>query len=1193
MMNKIKVANTDKVCNISRIVDKLQKITLSDPRLIFITSLIFWLIQPYSTEIIYNNPSNLVTIGTVYLFTTPTGKSSHLITPTRPGTQTPNSTTSPRPPWSVQPGISLSFTGIPNNKLMKICNGNRKLGYNLAMWNCRKGLVTWDGEGSSKMVDVKEFISKKKLHMLCLIESDLHSISSRIKRVNPLTTTDILKKLDIPGYKIYLPQSWKQHGQARILVYAREDLNVKEWVVGNQSNDLPTISFLIALGKEKKTIVNFFYREFTGGVSGLGDNQAQTERLSRQIRHWRVLARSNYDLVCLGDANLCAQRWNDEDYNRSEHAEMIQSFLLDTSSTQLVRDFTRSEFVQGGEISRSCIDHCYTSSPEKLSKPDVVAVGESDHLGVVVTKYVKIPKIKPRTVTKRSYKDFSVETFLTEVLNSKIDENVTACESLEEAAEVFEEMFKKILDRNAPIKTFQMRKNYSPYVSDKTKLLIMDRNALKLKAVNNADKIAEKEAKMLGKKIKKSILSDEKEYYSKDFGDNMDSSVAWRTTKVILGINSNLAPTVIKTSDEDGNVEMVTNPQKLANIFNKFFRKKVQTLREETNQPPTINPTERLRSWLEKRQEPPPPFQLKIIDKQMLRKIVQRMKPKRVHGTDWIDSYSLKIASPIIEDSLIHLINLSITQSKFSNRWKPQLILPTHKKKERDKVENYRPVSHLVQVGKMVEYAIYFQIVEHFTNNNLFHPNHHGSLANHSTATAIIQLFDGWLEAAENKNLSAVCLLDQSAAYDLLCHKTLEEKLKLYNFSGPSIEWMMSYLSNRTQVVKVESKISAPINCEDTGVPQGSVLGGLVHVINSNDFPDCHEVGESIVYVDDDSDSVNAAEPDVLQNLIQQEATNSAQWLKDNRLCVAGDKSKLIVIGTKELKDSKGDTDISITIDDKEIVTSESEKLLGVVINGQLTWKNHLYGDKENEGLISQLTKRVGLMKRLTKYMNVEKLKFFANGIFYSKLNYCLSVFGNVFGLDTYKEGNTRYTSFTMKDNNKLQVLQNKLNRLIIKADNNTSTAELLERTGSLSIQQTIAYQTATMTQRIIQSKKPMYIAEKLKIHSNNLNLRRQRTIVQPKCKLSIAREGFIYRSASLYNLLDKSLKNEPKIEIFKTKVKNWIRKNIAIKPSSKYPSLAGGRVRNRHTLETPPNNQPPRHNTIRRYFQPMQQEST
>ena len=617
MKNKIKVANTEKICNFSWKIDQVQKCKL---RLTAIVCINFWLILPYSriqtqefrhsknysdirTQALpESRHKNLDTeyIGTICQFITPTDKNVQLMTPTYPGTRTPSLTTSPRPSWSVQPGINWSCMGISNNKLVKICNGNRKLGYNLAMWNCRRGLVTWEGEASSKMVDVKDFIYKKKLHMLCLIESDLHSISSRINRVNPLTTTEILKKLDIPGYRIHLPPSWKKHGQARILVYAREDLNVKEWAVGNQSNDLPTISFLIALGKEKKTIVNFFYREFTGGVSGLGDNEAQTERLSRQIKHWRVLAKSNYDLVCLGDANLCARRWNDEDYNRTEHAEMIQSFLLDTSSTQLVRDYTRSEIVQGGEISRSCIDHCYSSSPEKLSMPEIVAVGESDHLGVVVTKYVKAPKIKPRTVTKRSYKNFSVETFLTEILNSKIDENVTACETLEEAAEVFEELFKKILDRNAPMKTFQMRKNYSPYVSDKTKLLIMDRNALKLKAVKDADKIAEKEVKKLGKQIKKSIVKDEREYYSKDFGENIDSSVAWHTAKVILGMNSNLAPTVIKTSDEDGNFEMVTNPQKLANIFNKFFRKKVQTLREKTNQPPIISPTERLRSWLGK-----------------------------------------------------------------------------------------------------------------------------------------------------------------------------------------------------------------------------------------------------------------------------------------------------------------------------------------------------------------------------------------------------------------------------------------------------------------------------------------------------------------------------------------------------------------------------------------------------------------
>ena len=78
-------------------------------------------------------------------------------------------------------------------------------------------------------------------------------------------------------------------------------------------------------------------------------------------------------------------------------------------------------------------------------------------------------------------------------------------------------------------------------------------------------------------------------------------------------------------------------------------------------------------------------------------------------------------------------------------------------------------------------------------------------------------------------------------------------------------------------------------------------------------------------------------------------------------------------------------------------------------------------------------------MKQLSKYMNKEKLMLFASGIFYSKLSYCLSVFGNVFGLEHYREENTRYTSYTKEDNNRLQILQNKLNRLLLGADYKTS----------------------------------------------------------------------------------------------------------------------------------------------------------
>ena len=422
---------------------------------------------------------------------------------------------------------------------------------------------------------------------------------------------------------------------------------------------------------------------------------------------------------------------------------------------------------------------------------------------------------------------------------------------------------------------------------------------------------------------------------------------------------------------------------------------------------------QRLQAWIHKR-DPLPEFKLKEINLLTLRKILKRMKGKRSHGIDNIDSYSLKLAGPLMEDALIHLINLSIRKQIFAARWKPQLVGPLHKKNDKLDPKNFRPVSHLVEVGKMVEYAVYVQVVEHFTVNKLFHENHHGGLAGHSTATALIQLVDMWLESAEKTELSASLLLDQSAAYDLVDHSILLQKLKVYNFHEDSIQWFQSYLSQRSQIVQVESKQSASLDLEDHAVPQGSILGGLIFMIFSNDFPACREVGESVMFVDDDTDVAHDSDPGLLEQKIQVEADHSSNWLKDNRMCVAGEKSKLLIIGTKSLRDMRLTDPIAIMVDGKEVIETESEKLLGVIIGNSLTWKAHLYGEtwRENAenapGLIPQLSQRVGILRRLSKFVSRERLKLFSHGIFYSKLNYCLPVFGNVFGLDRYRDTTTR-----------------------------------------------------------------------------------------------------------------------------------------------------------------------------------------
>ena len=110
------------------------------------------------------------------------------------------------------------------------------------------------------------------------------------------------------------------------------------------------------------------------------------------------------------------------------------------------------------------------------------------------------------------------------------------------------------------------------------------------------------------------------------------------------------------------------------------------------------------------------------------------MKGGRSAGIDDIDSFSLKMAAPHIQDVLLHLINLSLTNQSFPEEWKTQLIHPNYKKGDKIQSENYRPVSHIIEISKLVEYEILAQVSKYFNDNNLFHQNHHGSLPNDSTA---------------------------------------------------------------------------------------------------------------------------------------------------------------------------------------------------------------------------------------------------------------------------------------------------------------------------------------------------------------------------------------------------------------------------------------------------------------------------
>ena len=419
-------------------------------------------------------------------------------------------------------------------------------------------------------------------------------------------------------------------------------------------------------------------------------------------------------------------------------------------------------------------------------------------------------------------------------------------------------------------------------------------------------------------------------------------------------------------------------------------------------------------------------------------------------------------------------------------------------------------------------------------------------------ATALIQLYDLWSRGAEDKEFTAALLLDLSAAFDVVNHKILLQKLEVYNFSPSSLEWFKSYLEDRSQYVMVESKLSDPLKVGEQGVPQGSLLGPLCFIIFYNDFPTVREDGSSVLYADDDTDNISEADPEILKAKIQTEADLSTEWVSENKLVCSGEKTKLLIIGTPELKQSRitsKNLSFQITVAGHEVSETSSEKLLGMIINDKLTWSNHLYGNEQHEGLISKLSKRAGIIYKLSFMMPKDRLRNIAEGIFFSLLTYGIQVYGGVWGLDTFITSESRTKSFTKEDNNNLQIIMNKVLRSLTGLPRETPVRQLLQESGYLSVQQLTAYHTLSTMYKIMQNKEPVYIFNTILQSKHTVDRTRAPTQFQPRYNLSTSRQSFIYQAQKLFNLLPDNITSSENSAVFKKSVISWIKLKIPFMP--------------------------------------------
>jgi hypothetical protein len=197
-------------------------------------------------------------------------------------------------------------------------------------------------------------------------------------------------------------------------------------------------------------------------------------------------------------------------------------------------------------------------------------------------------------------------------------------------------------------------------------------------------------------------------------------------------------------------------------------------------------------------------FSFKLLDQFEVKKILQNFKPKTSIGFDGISMKLLKLIGDSILPILTILINQSLTTGIFPGKLKIAKITPLIKKPNLFDIDNFRPISLLVPISKVIEKCVFNQLYQYLENNKLLFGSQYGYRKIHSTDLACSELIDKIMHHLDDGETPFCFFLDLSKAFDTLNHRILLKKLKYYGVKGTALSWFQNYLSNRAQFVETE-----------------------------------------------------------------------------------------------------------------------------------------------------------------------------------------------------------------------------------------------------------------------------------------------------------------------------------------------------------------------------------------------------
>jgi hypothetical protein len=695
-------------------------------------------------------------------------------------------------------------------------------------------------------------------------------------------------------------------------------------------------------------------------------------------------------------------------------------------------------------LSKSLIDHIHFNNPSKKIVSGVLVSDISDHFFTFIC--VRPDSPKPNIHKDTVSRDFSLANLnnFKRSLGLTDWNNVYNSDNVDTAYDCFWSIYTNLYKQKFPLKRRRFNKNNNAMNKFMTNGLLISRktkNSLHLLAVADPSPQNLNRYKTFKSVYQRTIRAAKKLHISNKLRENANNpKKTWQTLNEILGKGertNNVQQINVNGHVSSDNLDM-------ANHFNKFF---TNVGEEIANSVPPINkkPEDFINYG-----RPIPNLQLGNTTAEHVIKTIKKLQPKNSCDIDGVSTKMIKFIGSEIAKPLAYIFNLSLSTGQFPAKLKQCRVIPIFKAGDQLDCDNYRPISLLSSISKILEKIVAEKLIHHLTSNDLLYVHQYGFLPKKSTEHNLMQILN-YITTALNDSMFCIgVFLDLRKAFDVCSHSILLEKLKKMGIQDIAHSWFKNYLSGRSQRVDINGVFSDPLNI-DISVIQGSILGPILFLCYINDFWLASSL-LSVLFADDAACLGKGKNLRELTSFVNQELNKIANWFRANKMAVNTVKTKFIVFRTRGKIVNPADChlvyngneigqpeDPSMVYDIERIHnngTTKNFKLLGVLFDEFLSFEDHI------NSICNKISKSLFCINRIKNFINLETKKTLYYAMIHSHLAYCVNI----------------YSCATETSLKKLMTKQKEAIRMICNAGYRDHTAPLFVRLKILPLSQFIKY---------------------------------------------------------------------------------------------------------------------------------------